>query len=389
MCLALLESDAKFDASFLLHILYIRICWETWELKAACSCLKPKKNANKMLTSELFAERMSYSFIHPPSECFMILVTQRLAGRFTGSTSLLPSRADFGPFMNGPSSTVWLCISAWLSEFTWETENWEADQGCKPWSHLLHAFELLLKGCHVASALKHMFRYFLNTNMSSQENASKQQRELQDISRLCSLLSKSNHSNEVCTMSNIILNYMIMNDHLFMMLENLGSCNVQKNGCRGICLIQFHLETSLAVVTSGSLAAHPKCPALGACLAHAWDTMILSQIQKKYPVMKIENWRNLIEPGNVMNVMSIFGNIWHGIVTCLCVTSKRLYECRQNAAYSQELHCSRSSLHLDSVDSLWSFMVQRCLKMFLRCNVSCTANHKACLQSMVAPLQEA
>ena len=154
-CLALLESDAKFDASFLLHILYIRICWETWELKAACSCLKPKKNANKMLTSELFAEKMSYNFIHPQSECFMILVTQRLAGRFTGSTSLLPSRADFGPFMNsyGPSSTVWLRMT---SEFR---NNCEADQGCKLWSHLLHAFELLPKGCHVASALKHMFHW--------------------------------------------------------------------------------------------------------------------------------------------------------------------------------------------------------------------------------------
>lgn len=54
------------------------------------------------------------------------------------------------------------------------------------------------------------------------------------------------------------------------------------------------------------LAAHPKCPALGACLAHAWDTMILSQIQK-YPAMKIENWRNLIEPGNVMYLVV---NIW-------------------------------------------------------------------------------
>ena len=234
---------------------------------------------------------ISYNFIHPQSECFMILVTQRLAGRFTGSTSLLPSRADLGPFMNsyGPSSTVWLRMTQWIHMRNW---NWEADQGCKPWSHLLHAFELLPKGCHVASALKHMFHWVVcwvpiwvhrRMHQSNKESF----KTFQDYA-LCSL-------NRITAMRYVQL-YMIMN---LWCLKNWVHAMCKKLGCRGICLIQFHLETSLAVVTSGSLAAHPKCPALGACLAHAWDTMILSQIQKKYPGMKIENWRNLMKPGNV------------------------------------------------------------------------------------------
>ncbi len=87
-------------------------------------------------------------------------------------------------------------------------------------------------------------------------------------------------------------------------------------GCRGMfdTISSWNIPI---VVTSGILAAHPKCPAaLGACLAHAWDTMILSQSipnwklkkhlrWKKYQDMKLkteETWWNMIMSGNV--------NIW-------------------------------------------------------------------------------
>ena len=144
-CLALLESDAKFDASFPLHILYIRICWETWELKAACSCLKPKKN--------------DFIQFHSSAKWMLHDTCDSEAGwtfHWLNIASPFPSR--FRAF----HEFIWSIINSmtpydqWIHMRNW---NWEADQGCKPWSHLLHAFELLPKGCHVASALKHMFHW--------------------------------------------------------------------------------------------------------------------------------------------------------------------------------------------------------------------------------------
>ncbi len=94
-----------------------KICWETWELKAACSCLKPKKHANKMLTTELFAERISYNFIHPQSKmlhdnvfCIKLATSECLWLRDWLDVSLAQHRFSL------PEQ-----ISGLTSEFTWKT----------------------------------------------------------------------------------------------------------------------------------------------------------------------------------------------------------------------------------------------------------------------------
>ena len=60
----------------------------------------------------------------------------------------------------------------------------------------------------------------------------------------CSLLSKSNHSNEVWTMCNIVLNYMIMNHESSFIHDAWTFGFVQRAKFVEVCLIQFHLETS-------------------------------------------------------------------------------------------------------------------------------------------------
>lgn len=218
-CLALLESDAKFDASFLLHILYIRICWETWELKAACSCLKPKKN--------------DFIQFHSSAKWMLHDTCDSEAGwtfHWLNIASPFPSR--FRAF----HEFIWSIINSmtpydqWIQKQLW---SWPRLQALISSASCIRTTSERMPRCFCLKT-RVSLSFSLGTNTSSHENASKQRRELGDISRLCSLLSKSNHSNEVCTMSNIILNYMIVNDHLFMMLENLGSCNVQKIGCRGM-----------------------------------------------------------------------------------------------------------------------------------------------------------